>query len=62
MHQSLHDRQEERAPDQIKTLVHWIEAGSPRGDGPDPLAELNKQWPEWAFGEPDLVVKLPACP
>src|SRR5688572_7122186 len=43
-----------------QTLVHWIEAGSPRGDGPDPLAETNKQWPEWAFGEPDLVVKLPA--
>ena len=24
--------------DQIKTLVHWIEAGAPRGEGADPLA------------------------
>jgi peroxiredoxin len=46
--------------EQTQTLVHWIEAGSPRGDGPDPLAEMNKQWPEWAFGKPDLMVKLPA--
>ena len=46
--------------EQTQTLVHWIEAGSPRGDGPDPLAEMSKQWPEWAFGEPDLVLKLPA--
>jgi peroxiredoxin len=46
--------------EQAQTLVHWIEAGSPRGEGPDPLADVNKQWPEWAFGEPDLVVKLPA--
>lgn len=46
--------------EQTQTLVHWIEAGSPRGEGPDPLADMNKQWPEWAFGEPDLVVKLPA--
>lgn len=43
-----------------QTLVHWIEAGAQRGDGPDPLAETNKHWPEWVFGEPDLVVTLPA--
>lgn len=46
--------------EEARTLVHWIEAGAPRGDGPDPLAESTKQWPEWAFGEPDLIVKLPA--
>jgi peroxiredoxin len=46
--------------EQAQTLVHWIDAGALRGEGPDPLAELNKQWPEWVFGEPDLVVKLPA--
>ena len=46
--------------DQIKTLVHWIEAGAPRGEGADPLAELHKSWPEWALGEPDLVLELPA--
>ncbi|MET0533932.1 MAG: redoxin domain-containing protein [Steroidobacter sp.] len=45
--------------DEIKTLVHWIEAGSPRGAGNDPLADLHKQWPEWALGEPDLIVEIP---
>ncbi len=46
--------------DNIKTLVHWIEAGAPRGEGSDPLADLKKTWPEWAMGEPDLVLELPA--
>jgi peroxiredoxin/mono/diheme cytochrome c family protein len=46
--------------EEIKTLVHWIEAGSPRGTGGDPLADLKKQWPEWALGEPDLIVEIPA--
>jgi peroxiredoxin/mono/diheme cytochrome c family protein len=43
-----------------KTLVHWIEAGAPRGAGPDPLAQLKRTWPEWALGKPDLVLELPA--
>jgi hypothetical protein len=42
-----------------RMLVHWIEAGAQRGEGPDPLAELERAWPEWTFGEPDLVVTLP---
>jgi len=46
--------------EETRTLVQWIEAGAPRGDGPDPLAELDRQWPEWALGEPDLVVDIPA--
>lgn len=46
--------------EETRTLVHWIEAGAPRGDGPDPLAELEREWPEWALGEPDLVVDIPA--
>lgn len=45
----------------IKTLVHWIEAGVPRGDGPDPLAQLDdNQWSEWTLGKPDLIVEVPA--
>ena len=40
--------------------MHWIEAGAPRGKGPDTLAENKKQWAEWAFGEPDVVVEVPA--
>lgn len=45
--------------EEIKTLVHWIEAGSPRGTGADPLAQLQKQWPEWSLGPPDLIVEIP---
>ena len=44
---------------QAKTLVHWIEAGSPRGNGSDPLLAQKKDWPKWSLGEPDLVVELP---
>lgn len=42
-----------------KTLVHWIEAGSPRGGGTDPLTQVKKDWPVWPLGTPDLVVNLP---
>jgi peroxiredoxin len=45
--------------DDTKTLVHWIEAGSPRGGGIDPLTLVKKDWPVWALGKPDLVVNLP---
>ncbi len=46
--------------DEVKTLVHWIEAGTPRGTGADPLAELKRTWPEWSLGQPDLIVEIPA--
>jgi AhpC/TSA family len=46
--------------EQAKTLVHWIEAGAPRGTGSDPLAAQKKVWPKWALGEPDLVIETPA--
>ena len=49
--------------DQTKMLVHWIEAGAPRGDGPDPLAaNAGRTAPEWpvALGKPDVVIDLPA--
>jgi hypothetical protein len=47
--------------EQAKTLVHWIEAGSPRGAGADPLvAATKKQYPTWALGEPDLVIETPS--
>jgi hypothetical protein len=48
------------APEQVRTLVHWIEAGAPRGDGPDRLAAYEREWPEWSLGTPDLIVELPA--
>ncbi|MEL7023492.1 MAG: redoxin domain-containing protein [Pseudomonadota bacterium] len=43
-----------------RTLVHWIEAGAPRGDGPDPLKKVSALPDEWPLGEPDLVVQSPA--
>ena len=43
-----------------RMLVHWIEAGAPRGTGPDPLAALDTKWSEWTLGKPDLIVEVPA--
>lgn len=45
------------------TLVQWIDAGAPRGAGPDPLAELPRpaafdQLPS-DLGEPDALVTIP---
>ena len=43
-----------------KTLIHWIEAGAPRGAGDDPLKLNAKPAPEWELGTPDMVIELPA--
>ena len=44
----------------IQKLVQWLNAGAPRGEGPDPLEDFqyveNK---EWLLGEPDFVVEAP---
>jgi hypothetical protein len=42
-----------------RTLIHWIEAGAPRGAGSDPLKINAKPAPEWELGPPDLIVELP---
>ncbi len=44
--------------EEMKTLVHWIEAGAPRGDGEDPLPTAVKPAVEWPLGEPDLVYTI----
>lgn len=46
--------------EEIKTIVHWVEAGAPRGEGDDPLEGLNLHAPDWPLGEPDLILTLPA--
>jgi hypothetical protein len=46
--------------DQIKTLVHWIEAGAPRDEGVDPLTATKHVAPEWPLGTPDMVIDIPA--
>src|SRR6185503_11088323 len=45
---------------QILTLVNWVEAGSPRGEGEDPLPKIVKPAPQWPFGQPDVVLDLPS--
>lgn len=43
-----------------KTLIRWIDAGTPRGAGLDPLQvktiEGSSAWP---LGEPDIILKVP---
>lgn len=46
--------------DQVKTIVHWVEAGAPRTGGADPLAISAKVAPEWPKGQPDVVFNIPA--
>jgi mono/diheme cytochrome c family protein/peroxiredoxin len=43
-----------------RMLVHWIEAGAPRGNGPDPLTAVQPNTTEWTLGKPDLIVEVPA--
>jgi len=47
-------------PKQAQTLVRWVEQGSPRGEGEDPLA-VKPPPPalDWPLGQPDFVVKFP---
>jgi hypothetical protein len=48
-------------PEQSKTLIHWIEAGAPRGTGDDILKTQEGQAPDWPaeLGQPDVIVQLP---
>ncbi len=46
--------------EQMLTVVNWIEAGSPRGEGEDLLAIQDFTPPEWPYGKPDLILDIPA--
>ncbi len=50
--------------EEIKTLIHWIEAGAPRGEGDDYLANLEIKHTDWdlenTLGPPDVIVDIPA--
>lgn len=49
------------ATEDIQKLVHWLNAGAPRGEGEDPLETLNYvENKEWLLGEPDFIVAAPA--
>ncbi|MCZ6659626.1 MAG: redoxin domain-containing protein [Gammaproteobacteria bacterium] len=47
--------------EELQTLVHWIEAGAPRGEGPDLLALADNRAVDWPLGEPDLIINIPAA-
>ncbi|MEM7079127.1 MAG: redoxin family protein [Pseudomonadota bacterium] len=50
--------------EQVKTLVHWVEAGAPRGVGTDPLATMDREFYPWdlqaTLGPPDYIIDIPA--
>ncbi len=46
--------------DEIRTLVHWVESGAPRGTGADPLAAKKIVAEAWPLGKPDLIIDVPA--
>ena len=42
-----------------RKIIHWIDQGSPRGKGEDPLKKtkpINRNWPN---GRPDIIIKIP---
>ena len=45
---------------EIKTIVHWVEQGAPRGEGTDPLGAKHFVAAEWPLGKPDVVLSVPA--
>jgi hypothetical protein len=47
------------SPDEIRTLVRWVESGAPRGEGDDPLNKARVVAAEWPLGKPDMILKVP---
>ena len=45
--------------EETQKLVHWIEGGAQHSGTRDPLAEFNITRKKWAYGEPDMIVKIP---
>ena len=47
-------------PTELQTLIHWINAGAPRGVSEvDPLTRINPPESVWQLGEPDYIVEVP---
>ncbi|MBL9172261.1 MAG: redoxin family protein [Verrucomicrobiales bacterium] len=45
--------------EETQTLLRWVAAGSPRGEGPDPLTDALPALGAWTMGNPDVVIRLP---
>ncbi len=46
--------------EETQKLVHWIDNGSQNNDASDPLAEYTPEVAKWSYGEPDMVIQIPA--
>lgn len=46
-------------PEQASMLIQWIDEGSPRGGGPDPLETVPPPPADWPLGTPDFILNLP---
>ncbi|MCH2356448.1 MAG: redoxin domain-containing protein [Pseudomonadales bacterium] len=45
---------------ELQILIHWIDAGSPRGESEvDPLTLITAPESVWELGEPDYIVEVP---
>ncbi|MEM1246427.1 MAG: cytochrome c [Acidobacteriota bacterium] len=44
--------------EQIDTVVRWVDAGAPRGDGDEPAWQPPETAGEWQLGEPDWVYEF----
>jgi hypothetical protein len=44
---------------ELHAVLTWIKQGCPRGEGDDPLTEVEPVATRWKLGEPDFVVPLP---
>src|SRR5262249_32472608 len=45
--------------EETQTLLSWVKAGAPQGEGPDPLTGPLPPVPDWVLGKPDVVLRLP---
>ncbi len=52
------ENDDELTLEEQRTIVHWIEAGAPRGEGEDPLATADLTIEDWPLGEPDYIVNV----
>ncbi|MBK1875917.1 redoxin domain-containing protein [Pelagicoccus mobilis] len=50
---------QELSREELQTILQWVKAGAPKGDGEDPLRAPLPDYPDWRLGEPDVVLKLP---
>ncbi|MES3007655.1 MAG: redoxin domain-containing protein [Pseudomonadota bacterium] len=45
--------------EELELLVHWIDGGARREGEADPLTVPEQVPPDWALGEPDMIIEVP---